>query len=287
VIPAVNQGPLWTGNHTFSPASGVGAVFNQATGNNAINVNGPIENLNTTNTYLAFNSSGANFGLIQSGGAQVWQIGYGTSSTTAGTSVIQWNNTGNVIIGTPASGVPLTIDTVSSGFGFLASDGTNTQAGLGFSGGHATQVGSYGSFPLQLLGNGSVVATLNSGVVVGSPTGGDEGAGTINTTGVFVNGASLTSAAGLRFAKGNFTCTSGGCTGSGTNVSFSSRGSAGNYAFAISGFSSSPGCAVSAINPGAVAALGGTPSTTNVTVLTFNSAVAAADAPFSILCIGT
>ncbi len=38
--------------------------------------------------------------------------------------------------------------------------------------------------------------TVNAAIVVGSPTGGDKGAGTVNATGIYVNGTLLTAASG-------------------------------------------------------------------------------------------
>lgn len=62
---------------------------------------GAIYTADTAKTQLLFNSAGTNFGRIQNDIADTWSLGYGTVSTNAlGNSVLTWNASGNVGIGT-------------------------------------------------------------------------------------------------------------------------------------------------------------------------------------------
>jgi hypothetical protein len=263
--PALSQSitPTWTGNHTFNPASG-STVFNGTAGSifasQAVTIVSPNTAGQSNGVRIAAGTNSADSQLIL---------------TNAADSINYWIFGGDGGLVTPGNG--------SQGAGTInAAQLFNNGSPVPAANQSPTWTGNHTFTPAS-----GTAITVNGGVVVGSPTGGNQGAGTINATGLFINGASVASSAGLRFAKGNFSCTSSGCTGSGTNISFTSRGSAGNYAMGLSGFSSSPGCAVSAVNPATVASIGSTITTSNVTVLTFNSAITAADGPFSILCIGT
>ena len=86
------------------------------------------------------NSPGANYGLIQNVNTGVWSIGYGTSVSALGTSVISWNSSANVGIGT---------DTPAEKLSVIGASGTNA-FGV-FSGGSGTTLGGI------KLGNGSGV----------------------------------------------------------------------------------------------------------------------------------
>jgi hypothetical protein len=49
---------------------------------------------------FVLNSSGTNWGLLQNNSTGVWSLGYGASQSALGTSVLTWNTSGNVGIGT-------------------------------------------------------------------------------------------------------------------------------------------------------------------------------------------
>lgn len=55
---------------------------------------------NTGTVNYTLNSAGANVGQIYNSGTGVWSLGYGTSQTIAGTSVLTWGSSGNVAIST-------------------------------------------------------------------------------------------------------------------------------------------------------------------------------------------
>ena len=136
----------------------------------------------------------------------------------------------------------LTLNASGSNFGQISNPSATSWA-LGYSG-SSTALGTAAA--LTWTGAG--------GVQIGAPTGGDKGAGTINAGGLFVNGVSVSTLAGFKAAQGQFNCTSGGCTpqSGATSISFTSRGSAGNYALSISGagFTNAPTCTVSAVSSG-------------------------------------
>lgn len=121
--PALGVGisPTWTGNHTFTPASGVG---------------------------VAITAAASQLGLTVAG--------------TANTNIVKFSDgTGN-----------LTFSTDSSHNGYWGMATSNS---------------------LNFVTNNSTRMTIaaDGGVTLGSPTGGDEGAGTINATGFYLNGLPL------------------------------------------------------------------------------------------------
>lgn len=99
-------------------------------------------------------------------------------------------------------------------FTFNARTGNNAmlitqQAGAGAAFGLVVQAGTNSSDYNMLLQSqsGSTLFELfgDGGAVVGSPTGGDQGAGTINATGLFVNGSAITAC-----SSGTWSATPGG-----------------------------------------------------------------------------
>lgn len=132
-----------------------------------------------------------------------------TSSTVLGNSIISDNN--QTITVTSPTTTSAAFRTNSATGGNIAIYDTQVAATRGLVGFGTTTFGSGTSSDFGLLSvgrllfasNGSSVAlTIDNGVVVGSATGGDKGAGTVNATGLYINGVALTA--------------SGEITGSGT-----------------------------------------------------------------------
>jgi len=65
-----------------------------------IHVNGITLGNNNGGNVFAINSAGLNYGFILNNSANVFSLGYGPSLGTTGTSVLTWNSSGNVGIGT-------------------------------------------------------------------------------------------------------------------------------------------------------------------------------------------
>ena len=84
--PALSQAivPTWTAQHTFSNF-GVYCSVESAPG-------------------FVLNASGADLGYVANTGANTWALGYGTSFTALGGSVLTWTNAGGVQIGAPTGG---------------------------------------------------------------------------------------------------------------------------------------------------------------------------------------
>lgn len=194
-VPAVSQSPAWTGNHTFSPASGEAIVINSVVASNAQRWT---DNTNYTATLskrasgtgpLFMGTSGSGLGLGANGLEALSIATTGAVSIAAPTSGATFSVTG---IGSTAANAPgFFRTTTAGGFGLIVSDGTNASSGLAFDGSHNFQVGAFNANNMQLIGGNTVQLTLSSnGIVAGSATGGSQGTGTINMQGCFVNGVS-------------------------------------------------------------------------------------------------
>jgi hypothetical protein len=71
-----------------------------ATFSSGINTGGVIGGSLSALPQFYINSAGAYYGLLQNLNTTTWSIAYGTSANSLGTSVISWNTSGNVGIGT-------------------------------------------------------------------------------------------------------------------------------------------------------------------------------------------
>lgn len=297
--PALSQAisPTWSGNHTFTPVSGIGVTVNAVSGNAAIAANGPFYESNTNISAFTMNASGANYGQIGNVGTGTWGLGSGTSITTIGTSALTWNGSGDVVINAPSSGEALDVtghsgayvsrftgaSTAGSSYGPIIEAGTNSSdytllaynqsasalylaiRGDGYismgsgplvtltptgnmtiqpgSGSALTLNGVNSAYSLQ-IGSGTGTGTSygevisagtnatdaallvrndtgftnfmtifgNGGIVVGAPTSGNEGAGTINMQGCYVNGVACATGGALPKIAYAFITTSGGNT---------------------------------------------------------------------------
>jgi hypothetical protein len=241
--------------------------------------------------------------------------GSGNLGPTGGTG-IGWTAAGNVTLNAPSSGQH-EIDgfgqSTSVVLGFQASgttagwlqfnDKTNANAVRGYEGfGSSLFTGAaITDFGLAAATGGRLLFSSNSGgtthmyigasggEVVGAPTGGDKGTGSINVQTCFVNGVACSvSAGGAQIASTTALCTSGGCTavnakGISTTIT---RNSTGNYTITFSpAFSAQPACAVSP--SGTVGGIGTFTfgGTTTGTVITYVAAVAT-DMNWSAVCSG-
>jgi hypothetical protein len=144
---------------------------------------------------------------MASAGAQPLSLG------TSNTERIRIGASGNVTINAPSSGTALAITGVAGGTSQSWTDGTRSAAIA-----HSpslVQIGTTTADSFGIFVNNSNKVTVNTGVQVGSPTGGDKGAGTLNTAGpIYQNGVQL-------FDSGTFSSTmAGGTTAPSVTVSW-------------------------------------------------------------------
>ena len=132
----------------------------------------------------ALGSSGANFGQIFPSTSTSWSLGYGGSSSIIGSSVLTWNSSGNVGIGTTTPEGKLTIQGTSAQ---PPTSGTTANSLLQIVGslggelniGSNTVTGEYGSY-IQVSDNNLAV----SYPLILQPNGGQVGIGTYNLSSV-------------------------------------------------------------------------------------------------------
>jgi len=328
-VPAANQSPTWTGNHTFTPASGTALSITGASSASALDIvstrtAGAIATI-TANVnqgaaqVITNNNSGtgasALYEVTDGTVAQVFEL-QGVNATSFITGGVNGNvlnvggtgnipmqlvtnhtvrqtisGSGNVTIAAPGSGVGLTVNGAASQYTMQITAATSgTQQGLLIQGGAAST-----DFPLNIL-NQAATSNLFTTWGDGSITTNGQtkkGAGTFNAAGLYVNGVSISALAGLLTVHAAFICSTGGCTLSPGSVgaSFTSRGSAGNYAIALSpgsgGFTAPPQCTVTPVGSGLIGAnFSAFPSATVAAVQTFSAAGIATDESFIILCLG-
>lgn len=133
--PALSQAisPTWTGNHIFSAATATPATFNSSGVNFGAVANGTggFEVATLLIPGFVMNSSGPNYGYVANVGTQLWGLGYSSSTTALGTSALTWNNTGDVSIPTPSSGVALTANGSSGAYAAVFSNQGGTGASFG------------------------------------------------------------------------------------------------------------------------------------------------------------
>lgn len=124
------------------------------------------------------------------------------NSTSSGMVGTQSNHplevrTNNVIRATfPAAGG----FTLSSG-ALLVPDGTASAPAVTFTSDTNTGIYSAGADIVGLATAGSNRVTVGPGVQVGAPTGGDKGAGTVNATGLYINGTAVGSGAAAQIVR--------------------------------------------------------------------------------------
>ncbi len=289
------------GNVTIgAPSSGVSLTVSSPTATNRVAV---FDSAQANGPYVAWTDSGTDVGYVGNsasvitGGASpdlaisatgAHQLILGTNST----SRVTIGGAGNVTVAAPSSGVAFSatsavgnsdsadvVSTAATGqsFGLSVSAGTNvSDAALRvFNKGFASQL-------FIVAGDGSAV--------IGSPTGGAKGVGSLNAQSMFVQGVPVVTGAGSnqQIASVVGTCSGGGCTavnakGISTTIT---RNSAGNYTVTFSPpFSAQPSCVASANGTaGGIGTftIGGTSSGT---VITYVAAVAT-DMQWNLVCTG-
>lgn len=224
--PAISQAivPTWTGTHTFSgntlshsiagklsigaPSSGNALTLTSLAGAGGLIINGGSSaslgirlqdpggngvfiDIDTTNTEGSFRvaGTGASLGLY-TGGAARQSI----------------SSTGNVTIAAPSSGVAFSATGIASSFAgrFVAPNSAGVSLGLQVQAGTNSLDQAFG------VENASAGADLfrvqgDGGVIVGAPTGGNQGPGTLNAGNLYVNGVAV--ATGTGTTTGTFTGT--------------------------------------------------------------------------------
>lgn len=189
-----------------TPTSGAALTATALAGQPVITVSaGPIlQNSSASGTVgLTMNSVGANFGNIGNVSSQLWQLGYSPSITGIGTAVLKWNTTagGLVFIGDGtnttsalAGGGRATIQLNSSTDGAIEfSNNGNVLNGYIYCSTSEMRLAGNTGVPVNFYSNNALRATLSSagGIFMAGATGGDKGVGTINATGLFINGAAV------------------------------------------------------------------------------------------------
>jgi hypothetical protein len=196
-------------------------------------------------------------------------------------------------IAAPSSGVALSVSGIASQYGA-------TIAGSLTGNGMFVSAGSTSSQVVFDVANGAQSVNFlrvfgDGGTVMGSATGGDEGLGTINMQGCFVNGAACLTSTGaaVKTASGVFTIGSSSCTinlnGGGINTcTFNSTGEV-TVNFTSSYFTTGAVCVSSPIDasPPNSASSSGTGITSSVNVLMRNPSGTLVNSSFSLICSGS
>jgi ribosomal protein S11 len=216
-----NQTINWSaaGNVTLSaPTSGVALTVTGVPGNNIFEA--------TDGTYTF---------TVQTSGSTVYAGSLSNSTLqliTNNTNRLSITSAGATTIPAPSSGnVALTVTGVTGSFAQVlqnttsgsgtenylsATNGTDTNCVLLISQvGAATKGATFGpntATALKFQTNGTVAMTIGSdqGITVGSPTGGDQGAGTLNAVNLYVQGVAVSTLTG---STGTFTLGTTACSG--------------------------------------------------------------------------
>lgn len=253
---------------------------------------------NTPNAWNIF-SQGTDPLSIGTNGAQT------LSFITNGSNRVTISGAGNIVANTAASGSTLTLSGTNGTALTLNGNGSganamviNGSATSGASFGLAIIAGTTsGDHGFQVLNQAGTSTYLNvfgdGGVVLGAPTGGDKGFGSINMQSCFVNNvACLTgSSSATHFAAGVITIAAGSCTVNQNTADISSCtfNSTGNVTVNFTTAFTSTTCVVNGVNsspPFAVATQQGSPTTTASNVLMQSSSGVFVNGIFSIMCLG-
>lgn len=256
--------------------------------------------------YTSWSNNGTIIGLAGTGGVAgsgcvlsdfcVGNAGPGSTRLIYGTATaIDYNQTGNVSVHAPSTGLALSVTGfASSGFYTAA---ITTGAATGARGLHIRDSGTgSGGFPLSIdTASANLLLVQGDGsTVVGAPTGGGQGVGTINASGLFVNGRAVaTSATGTTLKFAFAACNAGGTlVGGGQGVSSCSLSGTADYTFNFSSaFTSSSTfiCLGSALGPTPTTVSYVTNSTSSATVAhTVNTTTGTASPQGAqVMCLGT
>ena len=207
-----------TGNWTFTPTTGVGVTVNGLSGQSTANFSNTAASVvsNTApaakvayyqNTVTSFGSSVFginNTGALDSNGVPASFFGVGTPQSIgfavgiSGATKLQITSAGNTTIPAPTSGVALSVLAVATA-GFAGQAGKFSAPNTtGQSNGVEILAGTSNADANLLCANAAgtsnyLVVYGDGGVVIGNPTGGDKGPGTLNIQGtLYVNGVAVT-----------------------------------------------------------------------------------------------
>lgn len=159
--------------------------------------------------YNAANSARSGYLWFRAGSAsQIWveanqALQIGTNNVVR----MELAAAGNVSILAPSSGPTLTLGASNSGTTLAMGQGSGMAAWTATDGtvssryfmdGAGAYIGTTGNFPFVIQTNSANRFIVGDGVRVGTPTGGDKGAGTINAAGeIYVNNVSVRDASGI------------------------------------------------------------------------------------------
>jgi hypothetical protein len=167
----------------------------------------------TGNNAFALNSSGANYGFISNQSAGVWSLGYGSAIGTLATSVLNWDSSGKVGIGTSSPSYKLDVSLASSTSDIVARFNSPSYDELDFYvGSSKAYIGTAGATPLAFQTNNTERMRIDS-----------NGSALINTTGQIasaklcvLNASAANGIASKDSGSSNYTYV--GLNSSGTNV---------------------------------------------------------------------
>ena len=191
---------LFTGSGTAGTQKGLSAVTTTA---NAADV---IFNVNNSSSNLMF----------------VYGDGHGVLGYNGTTNTISWSAGGAVTIATPTSGIGLTVNGVSGNASLLVNGVAGAAAFVidaattsGQSQGMLLRGGTTAADYCVQFQNATAATTFmeifgDGGVTVGNPTGGDQGYGTINATGLYVNGVAVSGSGGVTVVSSGSTASATG-----------------------------------------------------------------------------
>lgn len=163
--PALSQAiaPTWTQPHIFSYAAAAAITIDTAVGINAFVVTDATQEFSiqtASGTVFLGAFSNSALGLFTNNSTRILIAAAGNVSINAPTSGLALSMTAS---GSSTANAAMLATVGSGGFAILASDGTNTNAGLGFDGTtHAFQMGSYGAFATEIIAGGRIVATIST-----------------------------------------------------------------------------------------------------------------------------
>ena len=201
------------GNATTGSSGYVFVVGGSATSNAAINVTSPAGGAAATylpngNVYVTGGTANITTPVVAPGNVVIYG-GTATSSTLSGTTYSSGNVTvsggfSSILPGSMASNVAVTGGNVTLQGGPGISNNAAVSAGnIIIAGGitvAGTGIGTPGNIQFQTAGAAATGTTTlttrmaiagDGGITVGSPTGGDKGAGTINAVNLYVNGVAV------------------------------------------------------------------------------------------------
>lgn len=212
-----------TGNGTVTSISGTGTVngltlTGTVTSSGSLTLGGALTGVNLS-TQVTGTLPVANGGTGATNAAAARSnLGAGTVNSVSGTGTVN----GLTLTGTVTSSGSLTLGGTLSGVS-LTSQVTGTLPIANGGTGSTTASGARAALGAAASGANTDITSLSpaGGLTVGSPTGGAQGAGTINATGLFVNGVAVASGGGGSVTSVNATSSVSGLSFSGGPITTS------------------------------------------------------------------